>query len=196
VGTSKDVKGSPEKLCFRTLDGNERELPEDALLIWDAERPIAIAGIMGGVDTEVSGTTVDIFIESAYFDPVSVRRTSRATGLKTEASFRFERGADIKILNKALDRTAFLMHKIAGGTIYGKIDVNPGKYIAGKISVSYEKINRVLGLDLADSEISGYLDRLGFVAEKGNGRYDITSPSFRVDMQRDADIIEEIARVY
>ncbi|MBF0507014.1 MAG: phenylalanine--tRNA ligase subunit beta [Nitrospirae bacterium] len=196
VGTPKDVKGSAEKLRFLTLDGNERELPEDALLIWDAERPIAIAGVMGGLETEVSGTTVDIFIESAYFDPVSVRRTSRATGLKTEASFRFERGADIKMLKKALDRTAFLMHKIAGGTIYGKIDVYPAKYTAGKISVNYEKINRVLGLDLADSEITGYLGRLGFVVEKVNGRYDLTPPPFRVDMQRDADIIEEIARVY
>ncbi len=196
VGTSKDVKGSPEKFRFRTLDGNERELPEDSLLIWDAERPVAIAGIMGGLETEVSGTTVDIFIESAYFDPVSVRKTSRATGLKTEASFRFERGADIKMLKKALDRTAFLLHEIAGGTIYGKIDIYPGKYTAGKISVSYEKINRVLGLDLADPEITGYLDRLGFVVEKGNGCNDITPPPFRVDMQRDADIIEEIARVY
>src|SRR5208282_6518325 len=92
VGTSGDVKGKTEKLRLRTLDGNEQELPGDALLIWDAEDPIAIAGIMGGLETEVSDSTRDIFIESAWFDPVSVRKTSRATGLKTEASFRFERG--------------------------------------------------------------------------------------------------------
>ncbi len=196
AGTTKDVKGRPEKLLFRALDGNERELPEDALLIWDAEDPIAIAGIMGGLETEVSGTTVDIFIESAYFDPLTVRRTSRATGLKTEASFRFERGADIKMLQNALDRAAFLMQKIAGGTVYGKIDIYPGKYTPERISISYEKINRVLGLDLTEAEISRYLDGLGFLVEKGKGYYSITAPAYRVDIQRDADIIEEVARVY
>jgi len=196
VGTSRDVKGKTEKLRFRTLDGNEHELPGDALLIWDAEDPIAIAGIMGGMETEVSGSTVDIFIESAWFDPVSVRRASKATGLKTEASFRFERGTDIKILKKALDRAAFLMHEIAGGTIYGKIDIYPAIYEPLDIIIKCDKINRVLGLDLSEGEITGYLEGLGFVVEKGTGYFNITPPAYRVDVQGDADIIEGVARVY
>lgn len=196
AGTSKDVKGRPEKLLFRTLDGSERELHEDALLIWDSERPVAVAGIMGGAETEVSSSTADIFIESAWFDPVSIRKTSRATGLKTEASFRFERGADIKMLKKALDRTAFLMSEIAGGKVCGKIDVYPGKYKPVKIDIACEKINGVLGLDLSEDEISRCLNGLGFAVEKVNSHFDVTPPSYRVDVQRDADIIEEVARVY
>jgi phenylalanyl-tRNA synthetase beta chain len=196
IGTSRDVKGKTEKLRFRTLDGNEHELPGDALLIWDAEEPIAIAGIMGGLETEVSDSTVDIFIESAWFDPVSVRRTSRATGLKTEASFRFERGTDIKMLKKALDRAALLMHEIAGGTVYGKIDIYPGIYAPEDISIKCEKINGVLGLDLTEAEITGYLEGLGFVVEKGNGYFNVTPPAYRVDVQGGFDIIEEVARAY
>jgi phenylalanyl-tRNA synthetase beta chain len=196
VGTSRDLKGKPEKLRFRGLDGKEHELPVDALLIWDAEDPIAIAGIMGGLETEVSDSTVDIFIESAWFDPVSVRRTSRATGLKTEASFRFERGTDIKMLKKALDRAAFLMREIAGGTVYGKIDIYPGIYVPGEISIKSEKINGVLGLDLSDAEITGYLEGLGFVVSKGNASFNITPPAYRVDVQGGFDIIEEVARAY
>ena len=196
VGTSGNVKGKPEKLRFRTLDGNEQELPGDALLIWDAEDPIAIAGIMGGLETEVSDSTVDIFIESAWFDAVSVRRTSRSTGLKTEASFRFERGTDIKMLKKALDRAAFLMREIAGGTVYGKIDIYPGIYAPVEIRIKCEKINGVLGLELTEEEITGYLERLGFVVEKANGYLNITPPAYRVDVQGGFDIIEEVARSY
>ncbi len=196
VGTSRDVKGKVEKLRFRTLDGNEQELPGDALLIWDAENPIAIAGIMGGLETEVGDSTVDILIESAWFDPVSVRRTSRATGLKTESSFRFERGTDIKMLKKALDRAAFLMHEIAGGTVYGKIDIYPGIYTPVEISIKSEKINGVLGLELTEAEITGYLERLGFVVKKGNGYFNITPPAYRVDVQQGFDVIEEVARAY
>ncbi|MBF0558193.1 MAG: phenylalanine--tRNA ligase subunit beta [Nitrospirae bacterium] len=196
VGTSGDVKGKAERLRFRTLDGLERELLSDALLIWDAERPIAIAGIMGGGETEVSDSTTDIFIESAWFDPVSVRRTAKATGLKTEASFRFERGTDIKMLKKALDRAAFLMHEIAGGKVYGKIDIYPGQLPPAKIIISAEKINSVLGLDLPETQIIRYLNDLGFVVEEGKGCLNITPPAYRVDVQGGADIIEEIARTY
>lgn len=197
VGTSGDVKGRPETLRFRTLDGLEHELPSDALLIWDAEDPIAVAGVMGGQESEVNASTSDIFIESAWFDPVSVRRTSRVTGLKTEASFRFERGTDIKMLKKALDRAAFLMHEIAGGTVYGKIDIYPGQAAPQKIGISYQNINRVIGLELAEGEIKRYLDELGFVIEDGeNGSLNVMPPAYRVDVRGEADIIEEIARVY
>ena len=196
VGTPKDVKGKSLKLRFRTLDGNEQELPGDALLIWDAEDPIAIAGIMGGLETEVSDSTRDIFIESAWFDPVSVRRTSRATGLKTESSFRFERGTDIKMLKKALDRAAFLMREIAGGLVYGKIDIYPGIYSPEEINIRCEKINGVLGLHLSEAEIAGYLEGLGFVVERVKGSFSITPPAYRVDIRQGFDIIEEVARAY
>ncbi|MGO9013758.1 MAG: phenylalanine--tRNA ligase subunit beta [Dissulfurispiraceae bacterium] len=196
VGTSRNVKGKTEKLRFRTLDGNEQELPGDALLIWDAEDPIAIAGIMGGLETEVSDSTVDIFIESAWFDPVSVRKTSRSTCLKTEASFRFERGTDIKMLKKALDRAALLMHEIAGGTVYGKIDIYPVIYSPREISISCEKINRVLGLDLTEAKITHYLNALGFGVDKVNKYFNITPPAYREDVQGGFDIIEEVARAY
>ena len=108
-----------------TLDGVERKLPADALLIWDAKNPVAVAGIMGGADTEVTDSTKDIFLESAYFEPTSIRRTSKALGLKSESSYRFERGADIEFLDKALDRAAALVQEVAGGRIYRKVDVYP-----------------------------------------------------------------------
>jgi phenylalanyl-tRNA synthetase beta chain len=127
VGTPRVISGQ-QHMEMNTLDGIKREVPGESLLIWDAERPVAVAGIMGGRDTEVTEKTVDIFIESAYFDPASIRRTSRALGLHTESSYRFERGTDIKALKKALDRAAMLMRDVAGGTIYGKIDIYPKRY--------------------------------------------------------------------
>lgn len=196
VGTPSGVKGGDAEIEFKTLDGVERRIPKDSLLIWDTRRPVAIAGIMGGLDTEVSDTTKDIFIESAYFDPVSVRKTSKILGLKTESSYRFERGADIKMLKKALDRTAFLMKEIAGGTIFGKIDIYPRRIASPDITVKYEKINRVLGLKLSKKEIEGLLTALGFKADESDGALKVKPPAFRGDIERDADVIEEVARTY
>lgn len=185
-------KGATAKLT--TLDGVEREIPGDALLIWDAVRPVAVAGVMGGQETEVSGTTVDIFIESAYFDPVSVRKTSKTLGLKTEASYRFERGTDIKMLKKALDRTAYLMKEVADGMIYGKIDIYPRKHVPAEISLSADKVNRVLGLSLSTTEMVASLEKLGFSIEESGGLMSVRPPVYRGDVKRDADIIEEVAR--
>jgi phenylalanyl-tRNA synthetase beta chain len=179
-----------------TLDGVEREIPSDSLLIWDSERPVAVAGVMGGLDTEVKETTKDIFIESAYFEPRSVRRTSKTLGLKTESSYRFERGTDIKMLKKALDRAAYLVREAAGGTIYGKIDVYPRRYYPPEVTVRHEKVNAVLGLSLSGGEIAGCLRRLGLDTEEGNGSVTVKTPTFRGDIIRDVDLIEEVARVY
>lgn len=179
-----------------TLDGVERELPEDALLIWDAERPVAIAGVMGGAETEVTGSTVNVFLESAWFKPDSIRRTSRRLGLRSESSYRFERGTDIEMLGTALDRAAFLMKKLAGGRVQKKVDSYPRKFAPRLVAVKYEKVNRLLGTDLPPEEMTDILRRLDLVVEPENGSFTVTPPPYRPDLVRDADIIEEIARLY
>ncbi|WP_333653940.1 phenylalanine--tRNA ligase subunit beta [Dissulfurispira sp.] len=196
VGTPNRVKGQGTRIKFKTLDGIEREMPDDSLLIWDAERPIAIAGVMGGMETEVADSTMDIFIESAYFEPVSVRRTSKALGLKTESSYRFERGTDIKMLKKALDRAAYLMKEVAGGTICGKIDIYPKRYKPDEINVRYNKVNETLGLKLTKEEIIDCLDGLGFEMKKLANSLKIKPPAYRRDIKREIDVIEEVARIY
>lgn len=196
IGTPGTLLGQGRVNSMATLDGVEREIPTDSLLIWDLERPVAVAGVMGGLDTEVKETTKDIFIESAYFEPRSVRRTSKTLGLKTESSYRFERGTDIKMLKKALDRAAYLVREVAGGTIYGKIDVYPRRYYAPVVTVRHEKLNRVLGLSLPGSEIARCLRRLGLETEEHDDSVTVKTPTFRRDLTRDVDLIEEVARVY
>jgi phenylalanyl-tRNA synthetase beta chain len=197
VGTPDTIKGRGSKVKIKTLDGMEREMPGDSLLIWDAQRPVAVAGVMGGLETEVKDSTKDIFIESAYFEPTSVRRTSKALGLKTESSYRFERGTDIKMLKKALDRAAYLMKQTAGGDIYGKIDIYPKRHIPPKITVKYEKANRILGLKLSKKEMLNCLTGLGLDIEEADANtFRAKPPAYRRDLKRDADIIEEIARMH
>ena len=196
IGTPKSVQGSAG-LKFKTLDGTERDIPGDSLMIWDAERPIAVAGVMGGLDTEVTGATVDVFIESAYFEPTSIRRTSKKLGLKTDASYRFERGTDIKALKKALDRAAMLMKELAGGTIYGKIDIYPKRFHPLEINVRYERVNKVLGIKLGPKQILDSLNGLGLeIEEQGSSAFKVGVPPYRSDITMEADIIEEVARLY
>lgn len=195
VGTPKGL-GYKDKVRFKTLDEIEREITEDTLLIWDKEKPIAIAGVMGGADTEVTDLTRNIFIESAYFDPSSIRKTSKRLGLKTESSYRFERGTDIKILKKALDRAAYLMKLLAHGEIYGKIDIYPKRFIPADIIVRIRRVNDVLGLNLSKDEILNILNRLGIEAEDLADRLRIKPPTYRRDLQNEYDIIEEVARLY
>ncbi|MBI5213172.1 MAG: phenylalanine--tRNA ligase subunit beta, partial [Nitrospirae bacterium] len=196
IGTPNAVKGKGAKVGIKTLDGIEREVPGESLLIWDEKRPIAVAGVMGGIEAEVSDSTKDIFIESAYFDPASVRRTSKALGLKTESSFRFERGVDIKMLKKALDRAAYLMKTIAGGEIHGKIDIYPKRYRPAAIIVRYERVNEILGLRLTKKDILNCLNGLGFEIETLPDKLKIKPPAYRRDIQIEADVIEEIVRIY
>jgi phenylalanyl-tRNA synthetase beta chain len=188
--------GMKAGLKIKTLDGEEREASPDMLLIWDAERPVAFAGIMGGSESEVKDSTTDIFIESAYFDPASVRKTSRVLGLKTEASYRFERGTDIKILKKALDRAAYLMKEVAGGTVYGKIDIYPKCFVPTEIKVRYERVNKVLGISLSKERILACLEALELdTTDFGEGVL-VRSPAYRRDLLMEYDIIEEIARIF
>jgi phenylalanyl-tRNA synthetase beta chain len=182
--------------AFTTLDGTERILPDDALLIWDGERPVAVAGVMGGAETEVKEGTKNIFLESAYFLPQSIRRTSKALGLKTESAYRFERGTDIQLLEKALDRAASLMAVHARGKVSRKVDVYPRPFQPGRITVRYDRVNRILGTSIPDDEMIDIARRLDMKTEKGPKEFTVIPPSYRGDMQKEIDVIEEVARLY
>jgi phenylalanyl-tRNA synthetase beta chain len=181
---------------FETLDGTERALPEDTLLICDSTRPIAVAGVMGGLNTEVSERTKNIFLESAYFEPFSIRRTSKRLGLTSESSYRFERGTDIEFLEKALNRAALMIRDIAGGTIFEIIDAYPVKYRPEPFEVKYEKINKLLGTLLSKGEMLDILQRLDIPAEDKEQFFVVSPPAYRRDLRRASDVAEEIARIY
>lgn len=189
-----DIAGSNSKIV--TLDGVERLLHEDALLIWDNIRPIAVAGVMGGINTEVTEKTKYIFLESAYFDPVSIRKTSKVLNLKSESSYRFERGTDIEFIEKALNRAALLIKEVAGGTIHEIIDAYPLKYKPCQIEIKYEKINKLLGTDISKSNMLEILKGLGIHTEDRGEVFVVYPPPHRLDIKRYNDVAEEIARMY
>ena len=179
---------------LKTIDAEERELTPDMLVIADAENPVALAGVMGGFDSEITGQTVDVLLESAYFHPPSIRKTSKALGMHTEASHRFERGADPEGVIPAINRAAQLIVKIAGGEICsGIIDVYPGERETPNITLRPERVNFVLGTEIADDDIRGILTRLGFAVSDA---FEVTAPTFRPDVEQEIDLVEEIARVY
>ncbi len=190
------VRRARQDETLLTLDGKERALNENMLVIADAEKAVALAGVMGGADSEVSGNTTDILLESAYFDPVNVRRTSKALGLQTEASYRFERGADPEAAPRALDRTAQLIAEIAGGTVCkGIIDCHPKPAQPVRIRLRQKRANALLGADISTEEMRGILTRLGFQVS-GEEPLEAVAPTFRPDIEREVDLIEEAARVY
>ncbi len=196
VGTPDTIRGQLQQTIMQTLDGAEREIPHDSLLIWDAEKPIAVAGVMGGLNTEVTGRTRNIFLESAFFDPGSIRKTSKSLSLSSESSYRFERGADIEFLEKALDRAAWLMQEVAGGMVHAIIDEYPVKYVSEPITVRRERINKFLGTDLTDTGMKEILERLGITSEGKGEKIIVFPPAYRRDMKRECDVSEEIARLY
>jgi phenylalanyl-tRNA synthetase beta chain len=180
-----------------TLDGIERRLEPDMLVIADRERAQAIAGVMGGARSEVSAATKHIVFESAYFDPVSVRRTSKRLGLKTEASMRFERGADIGAQVVAIQRAVALMEQIGAGTVVDPvIDSYPKPRGPRTLHLRRERLARVLGAAVPDAEVVRILARLGLVVEGTSDGWDLVAPTFRVDLLREADLIEEVGRHY
>ena len=181
-----------------TLDEIARELTPDMLVIADAEKPVALAGIMGGYDSEITETTTDVLLESAYFNPSSIRATAKALGVSTEASYRFERGADPGIVLAALDRAAQLIAELAGGTICeGIVDVYPGQQPLTRIQLRPERVNFILGTALEATEMLQILSHLGFdVKANGAEDYEVIVPTFRSDITREIDLIEEIARVH
>ena len=191
------VRKAADGECFKTLDGQERSLQSSDLTIRDGGKAVALAGIMGGENSEVTGTTRNILLESAYFDPSTIRRTAKRLGLRTEASHRFERGADVNILVKALDRAATLIADLAGGTVArGIIDVHPKKTEPVTIRFRQERAEKILGVSLPLEEVVRHFHHLEFSCEiQEPGVLAVTVPSFRVDIEREIDLIEELARL-
>ncbi|MBU2996087.1 phenylalanine--tRNA ligase subunit beta [Cellulophaga baltica] len=192
------VKTLPPGTKFRTLDDTEIELHEDDLMICDSEKPLCIAGVYGGLNSGVTDSTTAIFLESAYFDPISVRKTSKRHGFNTDASFRFERGIDINNVEFSLKRAAILIQQIAGGDITSDImDFYPHKEDDYQVFLTFKKINKLIGQEIPKDTIKSILAsldiKLNNVTETGLG---LTIPFYRVDVRREVDVIEELLRVY
>lgn len=193
------VKTLPHGTKFTTLDEVERELHEDDIMICDAEsNPLCIAGVFGGIGSGVKETTTSIFLESAYFNPVLVRKTAKRHGLNTDASFRFERGIDINFTEYALKRAALLIEEYAGGKISSDVmDFYPEKMEDFQVFLSYDNAYRLIGQEIDKDAIKNILASLEIkINSETAGGLGLTIPSYRVDVQREADIIEEILRVY
>jgi phenylalanyl-tRNA synthetase beta chain len=186
---------------IKTLDGVERTLAKDICVNADAYRAVGIGGVIGGAESEISFSTRNILLESAWFDPISVRRTSKTLGLRTEASYRFERGADSEMAEMASRRAAELIQQLGGGEILsGVVDVYPGRAPAPSIELSRRELLRVMGADVPDRDIEEILGALGFCpSRQGDGplaTWTCNQPSWRRDVTRGIDLIEEVARHY
>ncbi len=182
---------------IRTLDGVDRKLDSDMLVIADRDRAQAVAGVMGGAASEVSSSTKAVVYESAYFKPTSVRRTSKRLGLKTEASSRFERGADIGAQVIALQRAIALMERIGAGTAIGPvIDVYPQPRAPRALHLRRDRLTLLFGVAVPDAEVVRILKRLGLEVTPTADGWDAIAPTFRVDLLREADLIEEVGRHY
>ena len=191
------VRRARDTASMRTLDGVERRLASDDLLITTGAEPIAIAGVMGGQDSEVSERTTSVLLESAQFDPTSVRRTARRLELRSEASYRFERGVDIEGVPPAADRAAMLLAQLAGGEVApGLVEAYPAPLPPHAIHVRPKRVEDILGVRLSRSEMTGSLKALGAaVTGAPAGALAVTPPSYRSDLRREIDVVEEIARV-
>lgn len=192
------VRLAQQDELLTTLDDQERKLEPQMLVIADSEKAIALAGVMGGANSEVTADTTDIILESARFDGSTVRRTSRQLGLRSESSARFEKEVDPGRVIPALDRAASLLEQIAGGHVAeGFVEAVAGSQEPAVVQVSLSKINSYLGTDLSKLEVEAIFTRLGFQGGiDGNGTFTITVPTRRGDITRDVDLIEEVARLY
>ena len=183
---------------FHTLDGQERTLNKEHLMICDGKKPVGIAGIMGGLNSEISDSTSNILIESAYFNPVTIRRGAKSIGISSEASYRFERGIDIEGVIYALKRALSLSIELAGGAINkGIIDIYPEKYKSPDITLRVGKTNEFLGAAITKQEMVSFLEALKMsVVDMNADTIQVTPPTYRVDIEREIDLVEEIARMY
>jgi len=183
---------------FKTLDNQERTLTGDMLLIADEHKGIALAGVMGGANTEINGKTVDVLIESAYFSPTNIRRTSKTLGLRSESSYRFERGADVGICDWASQRAAQLILETAGGQLAeGVVDVHPNPAPPKDLALRFSKSKDLLGIGISHAEQVSFLTKLGLTLTKQEpGECTFSLPSWRVDLKREVDLIEEVGRLY
>jgi phenylalanyl-tRNA synthetase beta chain len=192
------VRTAREGETLMTLDGVERKLQPEMLVIADAHKPAAMAGIMGGADSEISDATTDVLLESAYFAPHSIRQTARALGMDTEASYRFERGTDYDAVVRACDRAAAMIVEIAGGQVLdGIIDAYPQPIVRPQITFRRARYRELTGLDVELSEAERILRALGFTVEADVQAETLraTAPSWRVDVAIEEDLIEEVVRI-
>ncbi len=198
TGNKIIVKTLPSGSRFVTLDKVERELHEEDLMICNSEEPMGIAGVFGGLGSGIKASTKDIFIESAWFSPVFIRKTARRHGLSTDASFHFERGIDPEGVPYALKRAALLIKEYAGGSISSEIaDVYPKPAEYFKVSLSYRNFNRLAGKDIGKELVKKILQSLEIIIENENeDGLSLLVPPYRVDVIREADVIEEILRIY
>ncbi len=198
IGNKVVVRTLDAGTRFVTLDGTERELNENDLMICNTETGMCIGGVFGGLTSGVKDSTRNIFLESAYFDPVYIRKTARRHGLSTDASFRFERGTDPNGVIYALKRAALLIKEVAGGSISSEIvDIYPNTVADFRVDVSWSNIKRLIGKDLGKEVIKGILDSLEIkIGSESETGLSLLVPPYRVDVKREADVIEEILRIY
>ncbi|MDD5436171.1 MAG: phenylalanine--tRNA ligase subunit beta, partial [Candidatus Omnitrophica bacterium] len=180
-----------------TIDGVERELNDAMLIIADKSRPIAIAGVMGGLNTEVTHSTKNILLEAASFDPISVRRTRRALGISTESSYRFERKVDLNNIADASDRATSLIYELAGGEACDFIDIGKKAAQTKEITLRLPRLNAVLGLEIPPEKVKKIANSLGLrIKKSAKDSITVETPQFRYDLNAEVDIIEEVARIY
>jgi len=191
------VRRAGEGELFTTLDDQQRTLTADDLVICDAAQPVALAGVMGGLNSEITDSTTNILLESAWFKPAAIRRTSKRLGLHTESSHRFERGTDIGMVPMALDRAASLIASLSGGTVArGVVDAYPTPVVPDTIVMRPERAGALLGIELTSPEVADILVRLKCtVSETPAGTLEVVPPSYRIDLEREIDLIEEVARL-
>src|SRR5436189_418731 len=194
------VRCAQEGETLKTLDGVERKLTPEDLVVADGRKPVALAGVMGGFDTMITENTRNVLIESAWWDPITVRKMSRRHGLHTDASHRFERGADFESTVLSCDRVAELILQSGGGKLIGApIDVVARRMDQAPVALHIAEVHRVLGEKLETHEIFRILDKLGFdvLPERGgDADFTVRIPSWRLDVEREIDLIEEIARLH
>ena len=189
------IRHAAEGELFVTLDGVERRLKDGDLLICDKDRPVALAGVMGGLNSEVSGSTHDILLESAYFSPTVIRRTAKRLGLSTEASQRFERGADPNGTLKAADRCSVLMQNLADASVCrGIVDAYPTPILPRRIPLRHDRIRHILGSDIPPDSVTTILSGLDLQVDESNDPITVMIPTFRPDLEREIDLIEEVMR--
>lgn len=195
-----DVRSYNSEITFTTLDDVERSVPAGSLFICDAEKPVALAGVMGGMNSEISEETTDILIESAWFEPTGIRKTARTLALQTDSSYRFERGVDPSITRLAALRCADLIQKQCGGTIDGMRDVHPVHTEPRKLTLRRTRLTQILGVEIPAEKTVNILDKLEIFSEQSQGTSGIewicTVPTFRPDITTEIDLVEEVARIY
>lgn len=192
------VKSTSGTKKFTTLDSKQRELPGNTLMICDGEREVAIAGVMGGENSEITGTTKNILIESAYFNPSSIRKTSKKLQLSTDSSYRFERGTDYDNVLFAAERAAQLISEVAGGDICkGSLDAYPNPIKNKEVKLRYRSIKRHLGYEVSSDQVKNILLKLGFgQLNEDEESFTVAVPGFRPDVEREIDLVEEVARIH